>query len=178
EDGKEETIKAKNVIIATGSKPFSLPSIKIDKKRIITSTEALTLKEVPEHLVLIGGGVIGLEFGSVYARLGSKVIVLEYADSIIPTMDKVLGKELQKSLKGLGFELLLGHKVTGASVRGKKVTVTAEDKQGKEVKVSGDYCLVAIGRIAYTDGLGLENIGITVDEKGKKVPVNEHLETR
>src|SRR5690606_30560666 len=150
EDGKEETIKAKNVIIATGSKPFSLPSIKIDKKRIITSTEALTLKEVPEHLVLIGGGVIGLELGSVYARLGSKVTVLEYADSIIPTMDKGLGKELQKSLKGLGFEFLLGHKVTGASVRGKKVTVTAEDKQGKEVKVSGDYCLVAIGRIAYT----------------------------
>lgn len=177
EGGKEETIKAKNVIIATGSKPFSLPSIKIDKKRIITSTEALNLKEVPEHLVLIGGGVIGLELGSVYARLGSKVTVLEYADSIVPTMDKGLGKELQKSLKALGFEFLLGHKVTGASVRGKKVTVTAEDKQGKEVKVAGDYCLVAIGRIAYTDGLGLENIGITVDEKGKKVPVNEHLQT-
>ncbi|WP_118194039.1 dihydrolipoyl dehydrogenase [Albibacterium indicum] len=177
EGGKEETIKAKNVIIATGSKPFSLPSIKIDKKRIITSTEALNLKEVPEHLVLIGGGVIGLELGSVYARLGSKVTVLEYADSIIPTMDKGLGKELQKSLKALGFEFLLGHKVTGASVRGKKVTVTAEDKQGKEVKVAGDYCLVAIGRIAYTEGLGLENIGITVDEKGKKVPVNEHLQT-
>lgn len=177
EGGKEETIKAKNVIIATGSKPFSLPSIKIDKKRIITSTEALNLKEVPEHLVLIGGGVIGLELGSVYARLGSKVTVLEYADSIVPTMDKGLGKELQKSLKALGFEFLLGHKVTGASVRGKKVSVTAEDKQGKEVKVAGDYCLVAIGRIAYTDGLGLENIGITVDEKGKKVPVNEHLQT-
>lgn len=177
EDGKEETIKAKNVIIATGSKPFSLPSIKIDKERVITSTEALNLKEIPEHLVLIGGGVIGLELGSVYARLGSKVTVLEYADSIIPTMDKGLGKELQKSLKGLGFEFLLGHKVSGTSVKGKKVTVTAEDKQGKEVKVTGDYCLVAIGRVAYTDGLGLENIGITVDEKGKKVPVNEHLET-
>lgn len=176
-DGKEETITAKNVIIATGSKPFSLPSIKIDKKRIITSTEALNLKEVPEHLVLIGGGVIGLELGSVYARLGSKVTVLEYADSIIPSMDKGLGKELQKSLKTLGFEFLLGHKVSGASVRGKKVTVTAEDKQGKEVKIAGDYCLVAIGRVAYTDGLGLEHVGITVEEKGKKVSVNEHLET-
>src|SRR5690606_31997038 len=116
-EGKEETITGKNVIIATGSKPFSLPSIQIDKKRIITSTEALNLKEVPKHLVLIGGGVIGLELGSVYARLGSKVTVLEFADSIIPTMDKSLGKELQKSLKGLGFEFLLNHKVTGATTK-------------------------------------------------------------
>lgn len=175
--GETETITATNVVIATGSKPFSLPSIKIDKKRIITSTEALNLQEVPKHLVLIGGGVIGLELGSVYARLGSKVTVLEYADSIIPTMDKSLGKELQKVLKRLGFEFLLNHKVTGATTKGKKVTITAEDKQGKAIKIEGDYCLVAIGRIAYTDGLGLENIGITVEERGKKVPVNENLET-
>ncbi|TCK85776.1 dihydrolipoyl dehydrogenase [Albibacterium bauzanense] len=175
--GETETITATNVVIATGSKPFSLPSIKIDKKRIITSTEALNLQEVPKHLVLIGGGVIGLELGSVYARLGSKVTVLEYADSIIPTMDKGLGKELQKVLKRLGFEFLLNHKVTGATTRGKKVTITAENKQGEAVKIEGDYCLVAIGRIAYTENLGLENIGITLEERGKKVPVNENLET-
>lgn len=175
--GESETITATNVVIATGSKPFSLPSIKIDKKRIITSTEALNLQEVPKHLVLIGGGVIGLELGSVYARLGSKVTVLEYADSIIPTMDKGLGKELQKVLKRLGFEFLLNHKVTGATTKGKKVTITAENKQGEAVKVEGDYCLVAIGRIAYTESLGLENIGITLEERGKKVPVNENLET-
>jgi len=177
DNGESETITAKNVIIATGSKPFSLPSIQIDKKRIITSTEALNLKEVPKNLILIGGGVIGLELGSVYARLGSKVTVLEFADSILPTMDKGLGKELQKSLKGLGFEFLLSHKVTGASAKGKKVTVTAENKKGEAVTVEGDYCLVAIGRIAYTENLGLENIGITVEERGKKVSVDENLET-
>ena len=177
DNGETETITAKNVIIATGSKPFSLPSIQIDKKRIITSTEALNLNEVPKHLILIGGGVIGLELGSVYARLGAKVTVLEYAESIIPTMDKGLGKELQKSLKGLGFEFLLNHKVTGATVKGKKVTVTAENKKGETVNVEGDYCLVAIGRIAYTDNLGLENIGITVEERGRKVSVDENLET-
>lgn len=177
DEGKSETITATNVVIATGSKPFSLPSIKIDKKRIITSTEALNLQEVPKHLVLIGGGVIGLELGSVYARLGSKVTVLEYADSIVPTMDKGLGKELQKVLKRLGFEFLLNHKVTGATTKGKKVTITAENKQGEAVKVEGDYCLVAIGRIAYTESLGLENIGITLEERGKKVPVDENLET-
>src|SRR5690606_14461707 len=177
DNGETETITAKNVIIATGSKPFSLPSIQIDKKRIITSTEALNLNEVPKHLILIGGGVIGLELGSVYARLGAKVTVLEYAESIIPTMDKGLGKELQKSLKGLGFEFLLNHKVTGATVKGKKVTVTAENKKGETVNVEGDYCLVAIGRIAYTDNLGLENIGITVEERGKKVSVDGNLET-
>lgn len=177
DEGKSETITATNVVIATGSKPFSLPSIKIDKKRIITSTEALNLQEVPKHLVLIGGGVIGLELGSVYARLGSKVTVLEYADSIVPTMDKGLGKELQKVLKRLGFEFLLNHKVTGATTKGKKVTITVENKQGEAVKVEGDYCLVAIGRIAYTESLGLENIGITLEERGKKVPVDENLET-
>src|SRR5690606_10520604 len=131
----------------------------------------------PKHLILIGGGVIGLELGSVYARLGAKVTVLEFADSIIPTMDKGLGKELQKSLKGLGFEFLLGHKVTDASVDGDNVTVSAENKKGEVIKVEGDYCLVAIGRVAYTENLGLENIGITVEERGKKIPVDENLET-
>lgn len=177
-DGKEERINGKNVIIATGSKPTELPFLPIDKKRIITSTEALSLQEVPKQLVVIGGGVIGLELGSVYARLGTKVTVVEYEKSIIPTMDGGLGKELQRVLKkNLGFEFLLGHKVTGATVKGKKVTVLADNAKGEAVSIEGDYCIVAVGRTAYSEGLGLENIGIKLEERGKKIPVNEHLET-
>jgi dihydrolipoamide dehydrogenase len=176
-DGTSETLTGKNVIIATGSKPTQLPFLKTDGKRIITSTEALNLPEIPKHLVLIGGGVIGLELGSVYARLGSKVTVVEFMDSIIGTMDKSLGKELQKVLAKQGMEFLLSHKVTGASVKGNKVTVTADNPEGKKISLEGDYCLVAVGRTAYTDSLGLENIGITLEERGKKIPVNDHLET-
>jgi dihydrolipoamide dehydrogenase len=125
--GKEEKkITTEKVIIATGSKPASLPFIKIDKKRVITSTEALELTEVPKHMIVIGGGVIGMELGSVYARLGAKVSVVEFLDSIIPTMDSTMGKELQKSLKGLGMEFYLSHKVTAVEAKGKEVTVTAE----------------------------------------------------
>jgi dihydrolipoamide dehydrogenase len=176
-DGSTEQITAKNVVIATGSKPTTLPFIQVDKKRIITSTEALNLTEVPKHLVLIGGGVIGLELGSVYARLGAKVTVVEFSDAIIGTMDKTLGAELLKSLKKIGMEFLLSHKVTGAKVSGNKVTVTADDPSGKSISIDGDYCLLAVGRTAYTEGLGLDKLGITVDERGKKIPVNEHLET-
>lgn len=176
-DGTTEQITAKNVVIATGSKPTELPFIQVDKKRIMTSTEALNLTEVPKHLILIGGGVIGLELGSVYARLGAKVTVIEFSDAIIGTMDKTLGTELLKSLKKIGMEFLLSHKVTGAKVSGNKVTVTADDPSGKSISLDGDYCLVAVGRTAYTDGLGLDKLGITVDERGKKIPVNEHLET-
>ncbi len=176
-DGTTEQITAKNVVIATGSKPTELPFIQVDKKRIITSTEALNLTEVPKHLILIGGGVIGLELGSVYARLGAKVTVIEFSDAIIGTMDKTLGAELLKSLKKIGMEFLLSHKVTGAKVSGNKVTVTANDPSGKSISLDGDYCLVAVGRTAYTEGLGLDKLGITVDERGKKIPVNEHLET-
>ena len=177
EDGTSETITAKNVIIATGSKPTQLPFLKTDGQRIITSTEALELKEIPKHMILIGGGVIGLELGSVYARLGSKVTVIEFMDSIISTMDKTMGKELQKSLTKLGMEFMLSHKVTGASVKGKKVTVTADSPKGEKVTVEGDYCLVAVGRTAYTEGLALENIGIKTEERGNKIAVNDHLET-
>ncbi len=176
-DGSVTEITGKNIIIATGSKPSALPFIKNDKKRIITSTEALKLTEVPKHLILIGGGVIGLELGSVYARLGAKVSVIEFMDSIIPTMDKSLGKELQKVLQKLGMEFYLGHKVTGATVKGKEVTVTFDDPKGEKKELKGDYCLVAVGRVAYTDGLGLENIGITVEERGRKITVDNHLET-
>jgi dihydrolipoamide dehydrogenase len=176
-DGSVTEITGKNIIIATGSKPSALPFIKTDKNRIITSTEALKLTEVPKHLILIGGGVIGLELGSVYARLGSKVSVIEFMDSIIPTMDKSLGKELQKVLQKLGMEFYLRHKVTGATVKGKEVTVTFDDPKGEKKELKGDYCLVAVGRVAYTDGLGLENIGITVEDRGRKITVDNHLET-
>jgi dihydrolipoamide dehydrogenase len=175
-DGVTE-ITGKNVIIATGSKPSSLPFLKVDKKRIITSTEALTLTEVPKHLILIGGGVIGLELGSVYARLGAKVSVIEFMDSIIPTMDKGLGRELQKVLKKLGMEFYLGHKVTGATAGGEEVTITFDNPKGEKQELKGDYCMVAVGRVAYTDGLGLDKIGITVEERGRKITVDEHLET-
>lgn len=176
-DGKTTELTTKNVIIATGSKPSALPFLKIDKKRIISSTEALTLPEIPKHLVLIGGGVIGLELGSVYARLGSKVSVIEFMDGIIPTMDKGLGRELQKVLTKLGMQFYLGHKVTGATVTGDEVTVTFDTPKGEKQELKGDYCLVAVGRVAYTDGLGLENIGLTVEERGRKITVDEHLET-
>jgi dihydrolipoamide dehydrogenase len=176
-DGTTQEITGKNVIIATGSKPSSLPFIKIDKKRIITSTEALNLTEVPKHLILIGGGVIGLELGSVYARLGAKVSVIEFMDGIIPTMDKSLGKELQKVLQKQGMEFYLNHKVTGATTKGKEVTVTFDAPNGDKKELKGDYCLVAVGRIAYTDSLGLDKIGITVEERGRKITVDEHMQT-
>ncbi|MCB0396356.1 MAG: dihydrolipoyl dehydrogenase [Flavobacteriales bacterium] len=174
--GKIQKIKTKKTIIATGSKPSSLPGIGIDKKRIITSTEALSLDNVPETLVLIGGGVIGLELGSVYARLGTKVTVLEYMDAIIPTMDRGLSKELQRTLSKLGMTFKLGYKVQSASVKGKTVTVKAENKKGETESFTGDYCLVAVGRRPYTDGLGLDKAGVKTDERGR-VEVNEHLET-
>ncbi|GGC68956.1 dihydrolipoyl dehydrogenase [Pedobacter quisquiliarum] len=177
-DGTEEQVTAKNVIIATGSKPTSLPFLPVDKKRIITSTEALNITEVPKHMVVIGGGVIGLELGSVYARLGTKVSVVEFMPSIIGTMDAGLGKELQRVLKkSLGMEFFMNHKVTGASVEGDVVTVTADNAKGEQVKFEADYCIVAVGRTAYTEGLGLENIGIKTEDRGNKIPVNEHLET-
>ena len=176
-DGTEQEITGKNIIIATGSKPSTLPFIRIDKKRIITSTEALTLTEVPKHLILIGGGVIGLELGSVYARLGAKVSVIEFMDSIIPTMDKALGKELQRVLSKQGVEFYTGHKVTGATAKGDEVTVTFDAPNGDKKELKGDYCLVAVGRIAYTDNLGLDKIGLAVEERGRKITVNEHLET-
>jgi dihydrolipoamide dehydrogenase len=176
EDGKKTQLSTKKVIIATGSKPTSLPTIAIDKQRIITSTEALNLKEIPKHLIVIGGGVIGLELGSVYARLGSKVSVIEYFDSLVPTMDKALGKELQKVLKGLGFEFNFNIKVTGASVQGNEVVVTAEDKDGKPAEFRGDYCLVSVGRKPYTDALGLEKAGVKLDNRGR-IEVDDHLQT-
>lgn len=175
-DGKTEQISTAKSIIATGSKPTSLPGITIDKKRIISSTEALNLTEVPKHMIIIGGGVIGLELGSVYARLGAKISVVEFTEGIISTMDKALGKELLKSLKKLGFEFFFKHKVTGVTSKGKDVTVTAEDEKGEKVDFKGDYCLVSVGRKPYTDNLGLDKAGVKLDNRGR-VEVNNHLET-
>lgn len=176
DDGSSSEIEGKNIIIATGSKPSTLPFIKIDKDRVITSTETLNLKEIPKHLVVIGGGVIGLELGSVYARMGAKVSVIEFMDSLIPTMDRTMGKELQKSLKKLGFEFFLKHKVTGVESKGKEVTVKAETPKGETIEVKGDYVLVSIGRKPYTEGLNAEAAGVKLTERGQ-VEVNDHLQT-
>ncbi len=176
EDGSSEEIESKYFIIATGSKPVNLPFAPIDKERIITSTEALNLKEIPKHLIVIGGGVIGLELGSVYKRLGADVTVVEFLDRLIPTMDGALSKELQKVLKKQGMKFSLSTKVTDVVRRGDKVTVQAVDKNGAEVSFEGDYCLVAVGRRPYTNGLGLENVGVEVDERGR-VKVSDHLQT-
>ena len=173
---KEETIEAKNTIIATGSKPASLPFIKLDKDRVITSTEALSLKEIPKHLVVIGGGVIGLELGQVYRRLGSEVSVVEYMDRIIPTMDSAQSKELMKVMKKQGVKFYVSHKVSAVTKKSKEVTVTATDKNNKEVTFNGDYCLVSVGRKPFTDGLKAENAGVKITERGM-IDVNDHLQT-
>lgn len=175
-DGKAKTITGEKIIIATGSKPTPLPFAPFDKKRIISSTEALELKEIPKHLIVVGGGVIGMELGSVYARIGSKVTVVEFLDSIIPTMDGTMGKELQKATKKLGMEFYLGHKVTAVENKGKEVLLKAEDKSGKQIELKGDYCLVSIGRRAYTEGLGLDKVGIETDRG--QIPVDNHLKTK
>ncbi|HET8753746.1 MAG TPA: dihydrolipoyl dehydrogenase [Salinimicrobium sp.] len=175
-EGKTENIEAKNVIIATGSKPSNLPFIKLDKERVITSTEALSLKEIPKHLVIIGGGVIGLELGQVYLRLGAEVSVIEYMDRIIPTMDAALSKELTKVLKKQGMKFYVSHKVGAVKRNGEEVVVTAEDKKGKSVEFKGDYCLVSVGRRPYTEGLNAEAAGVKLDERGR-VEVNKQLQT-
>ncbi len=175
-DGTTETIEAKNTIIATGSKPSTLPFITLDKERVITSTEALELKEIPKHMLVIGGGVIGLELGQVYKRLGAEVTVIEYMDKIIPGMDGALSKELMKSLKKQKVKFALSHKVKSVERNGDEVIVKADNKKGEEVSFSGDYCLVAVGRHAYTEGLNLEAAGVQLEERGR-VAVNEHLQT-
>ncbi|MDC0036701.1 dihydrolipoyl dehydrogenase [bacterium] len=177
-NGKQaETVKADQFIIATGSSVTPLPSVPVDGKQIVTSNEAISLPHVPKHMVVVGGGVIGVELGSVYARLGAKVTVVEFMDRLIPTMDKDLGKALQRSVtKNLGFDCHFNTKVTGASVKGKKVTLTAEDKKGKKLTFKADTVLVSIGRRPNTENLGLESIGITLDERGR-IPINAQFQT-
>ncbi|WP_334127027.1 dihydrolipoyl dehydrogenase [Empedobacter brevis] len=175
-DGSTQEIEAKNTIIATGSVSSELPFAPTDKTRIITSTEALALTEVPKHLIVIGGGVIGLELGSVYLRLGSDVTVVEYADRVIPGMDGALSKELTKVLKKQGMKFYTSTGVTSVVNNGNDVTLKATSKKGEEIEINGDYALVAVGRRAFTGSLGLENVGIEVDERGR-IKTNDHLQT-
>ena len=177
EDGSNETLKTDKVIIATGSKPIVPKMMNYDKKRVITSTEALNIEAVPAKMVIVGGGVIGLELGSVYARLGTQVEVVEFQDRIIAGMDSACSKELMRALKKIGVKFYLKHKVTDVQATDDHVTVTVQKRDKEDTfTIEADYCLVAIGRAAYTDKLGLENVGIATDDRGR-IEVNQHLET-
>ena len=176
EDGKETKIQGKNIIIATGSKPNYFPGMEPDKKRIITSTEALDLKEIPKKMLVIGGGVIGLELGSVYGRLGTEIEVIENSPSILSAMDGAIGKEFIKILKKDGFKFQLEHKVQKVVNKGKSVVLTAINKKGESVDFEADYCLVAVGRKAFTSGLNIENAGLALNARGQ-VEVNNNLQT-
>lgn len=171
-----DKVKFSNAIIATGSKPISLPFANIDKKRIISSTEALKLKEIPKKLVVIGGGVIGLELGQVYSRLGSEVSVIEYSDKITPFMDGAISKELLRIFKKQKIKFYLSHKVTSVKSENNTINVTAEDSNGSNVNFEGDYCLVSVGRKPYTKGLNLSSVGINTNDKGQ-IEVNDKLQT-
>jgi dihydrolipoamide dehydrogenase len=175
-DGSVEKLEAKNTIIATGSKPSTLPFIKIDKERIITSTEALKLPEIPKHLVIIGGGVIGLELGQVYLRLGSEVSVVEFMDRIIPGMDASLSKELTKVLKKQGMKFYTSHKVKSVERKGKAVAIQAENIKGETITLEGDYSLISVGRRPYTDGLNADKAGVKITDRGQ-IEINDHLQT-
>jgi len=175
-DGKE-TLKTKRILIATGSDVMPLPGVAVDEKKIVSSTGALELGKVPEHLVVVGGGIIGLELGSVWRRLGAKVTVVEFLDRIAPGMDMETARQFQRLLEKQGIAFKLGTKVIAADSKGKGVALTLEPaKGGDKESVGADIVLVAIGRRPYTQGLGLENVGIKLDERGR-VPVNNHFET-
>ncbi|MEE4155432.1 MAG: dihydrolipoyl dehydrogenase [Erythrobacter sp.] len=166
----DDKVTAKDIVIATGSSVTPLPGVEVDNaaKRIVDSTGALDLEEVPEHLVVIGGGVIGLELGSVWRRLGAKVTVVEYLDQLLPGMDGEVRKEAQKIFKKQGIEMKLGHKVTGAKVKGKTVTLTLEKAAGgDEQTLEASHVLVSIGRRPNTDGLELDRAGLSVDNRGR-----------
>lgn len=176
-DGKTTEIQTAKTIIATGSKPIVPPAFNYDKLRVITSTEALNISEVPKSMVIIGGGVIGLELGSVFARLGTKIDVVEFLDRIIPGMDGDCSKELQRSLQKLGMKFHLQHMVTAVTPGTSQVKVEYKKKDSEEIRaIEADYCLVAIGRRPYTDNLGLEKAGVLTDEKGR-VLVDDQLQT-
>jgi len=175
-EGKETQLSSKNTILATGSKPNFFPGMEPDKKRIITSTEALSMTEIPSKMLVIGGGVIGLELGSVYGRLGTQIEVVEFAPNIIPTMDGTMSKELTRVLKKEGFKFHMEHRVQKVENTGNGVVLTALNKKGEEVKLDADYALVAVGRKPYTEGLGLENAGVKLTDRGQ-IEVNNHLQT-
>ena len=175
-DGKE-LLKTKRILIATGSDVMRLPGVEIDEKKIVSSTGALTLSEVPKHLAVIGGGVIGLEMGSVWSRLGAKVTVIEYLDKIGGYMDAEVAKHFQKTLEKQGVAFKLGMKVTSAIVAGAGVSVSVEPAKGGAAEtLEADVVLVSIGRKPYTDGLGLDALGVKMDNRGR-IDVDHHFET-
>jgi len=175
--GGSQTLTTKNILIATGSDVIGLPGITIDEERIVSSTGALSLKKVPKHLAIIGGGVIGLELGSVWGRLGAKVTVIEFLDRITPGMDSEISKQFQRVLTKQGFEFKLSSKVTGATLGKTDVALTVEPAAGGQAEtISADVVLVAIGRKPYTQGLGLDAVGIKLDGKGR-VETDKHFRT-
>lgn len=176
-DGTKQQLAAKNIVIATGSVPNSLPSLQFDGKHIISSTEALALPKVPAHLIVVGGGVIGLELGSVWLRLGSKVTVVEYNERLCGGMDRQLSDQLKRILEKQGFNFHMDTKVMGARVSDSGVSVNLEGKNGEKMpSLDGDYVLVAAGRKPFSEGLGLEILGIEKDKRGCIV-VDDHLRT-
>jgi dihydrolipoamide dehydrogenase len=176
-DATEQTVSAKNILIATGSEAASLPGLEIDEKQIVTSTGALSLGKVPKHMVVIGAGVIGLELGSVWRRLGAEVTVIEFLDRITPEMDGEVSKTLRRILKKQGFNFKLSTKVTGATAGKKGVTLTAESlKKGKVEEIEADVVLVSVGRKPHTEGLGLEEVGVNLDNLGRIV-TDDHFRT-
>lgn len=177
EDGKKATLEARNVLLATGSESTELPFLKFDGSRVVSSTEALNFNPVPKHLIVVGGGYIGLELGSVWKRLGSKVTVIEFLPRILAISDGEIAGEVFKILNKQGMEFHLGTKVTGAKVSGDTVTVTAQAKDGKELSFEGDRVLVAVGRRPFIAGLGLDEVGVQYDPKTRQIPVDENYRT-
>jgi len=176
-DGTKETLAAKHILLATGSESVELPFLKFDGQFIVGSTEALNFNPVPKHLIVVGGGYIGLELGSVWKRLGAKVTVVEFLPRILPISDGEVAAEVQKLLTKQGIEFHLETKVTGAKVTGKTVKVTAAGKDGKELTFEGDRVLVAVGRKPFTTGLGLEQAGVNFNAKTGQIAINEHFHT-
>ncbi|MEE2996564.1 MAG: dihydrolipoyl dehydrogenase [Pseudomonadota bacterium] len=176
-DSGTDTFTATNILVATGSTVAPLPGVVIDERRIVSSTGALSLTKVPKHLVVVGGGYIGLEMGSVWRRLGSKVTVVEFLDAIVPHMDTEVGAAMHKMLTKQGIEFRLGTKVTGSKTTKTQVTLTVEPKAGGDAEdIHCDVALVAIGRIPFTDGLGLEDVGVAMDSRGI-IQVDDNFKT-
>ncbi|MCE3227377.1 MAG: dihydrolipoamide dehydrogenase [Bacteroidetes bacterium] len=175
-NGGDWNVRSNYFIIATGSKPSGIPGVEIDKTRIITSTEALSLETLPKDMIIIGGGVIGVEMASIYARVGTKVTIVEYANDLLPTMDHDLGKELKKLFLKRGISVLLNHKVQSATNEGNSVHLKYLDENNEQKEMVSEYCLVAVGRKPYTEGLGLENTNIKLDERGR-IKTNQLLQT-
>jgi dihydrolipoamide dehydrogenase len=176
-EGGEVVLEAKNILLATGSSPIALPFLPFNGKTVVSSTEALSFDKVPKHLIVVGGGYIGLELGSVWKRLGAKVTVVEFLPRIVPMADVEIGAALHKSLIKQGLEFQLETKVTAAKVAGDKVTLTAETKDGKTITFEADRVLVAVGRKAFTEGLGLDVVGVKYDARTGKVATDKHFKT-